>query len=449
MYFSKKILILFFIAHYSWCEDTKKKESPKIVSVNETKSVDKNSSIATTVPPVKAPLPNVCEKCNCTENSIKCETWDSSKVIKDYKWPNNTWEVVSFENTPLIHLTPFPALSIKKLVFTGNNIQEIDNKIFINITDLVEVDLSNNNLSSRILHSNVFEGKWASESYEPLKTLKVLNLSYNHIHTLNQRIFEHTKEIRLLSLRGNPFTMFDTPTRNALSDLPLLEELDISYCGLKSLPHEILHTSHMILLKLDLSGNKFTTPPLAFEYAKSLKVLTMDNNPIEFIGPANAFPELALLEELNLRNMSQLNRIGEGAFSKLKNLSILRIQNCLNFTEIHKKALVQTIGTLIPGLGRKFMGEKIDELKCAAPPEHIGKNLSSLAHRKLRCLDLYEARPERDAAVLVGILIGLLLMVPIGLTFFFLWKRGFFFCGSQSPGSFSRAFYRRTPADEI
>lgn len=95
------------------------------------------------------------------------------------------------------------------------------------------------------------------------------------------------------------------------------------------------------------------------------------------------------------------------------------------------------------------MGDKKDELKCAAPPEHVGKNLTSLEKWNLRCLDLYGARPERDAAVLVGILIGLILMIPIGLTFFFLWKRGFFFCGSQSPGSFSRAFYRRTPADEI
>lgn len=66
MYFSKIILILFLIAHHSRCDDTKKKESPKIVSVNETKPVDKNSTISTTVPPVKVPLTNVCDKCSCT-----------------------------------------------------------------------------------------------------------------------------------------------------------------------------------------------------------------------------------------------------------------------------------------------------------------------------------------------------------------------------------------------
>lgn len=58
--------------------------------------------------------------------------------------------------------------------------------------------------------------------------------------------------------------------------------------------------------------------------------MTLDNNPIKFIGQNynNTFPELSNLEELNLRNMSLLKQIGEGAFAKLSNLTILRIQNC-------------------------------------------------------------------------------------------------------------------------
>lgn len=94
------------------------------------------------------------------------------------------------------------------------------------------------------------------------------------------------------------------------------------------------------------------------------------------------------------------------------------------------------------------MGKEIAELKCSTPPEHAGKNLTSLAHRKLRCSDLYGARPERDAAILVGVLIGLFLAIPIALTLFVFWRRGFFFCGSQGPASFSRAFYKRAANDD-
>lgn len=108
------------------------------------------------------------------------------------------------------------------------------------------------------------------------------------------------------------------------------------------------------------------------------------------------------------------------------------------------------VGSLLPTLGKSLMGNEVDDLKCSSPPEHAGKNLTSLAKRKLRCKDLYGARPERDAAILVGIMIGLLLAIPVALTLFVFWRRGFFFCGSQGPASFSRAFYKRAaPDDEI
>lgn len=94
------------------------------------------------------------------------------------------------------------------------------------------------------------------------------------------------------------------------------------------------------------------------------------------------------------------------------------------------------------------MGEELDSLTCAFPPEHAGKNLSSLSHRSLRCLDLNNARPERDATILIGVLVGLLLAIPVCLTIFLFWRRGFFFCGTAGPATFSRAFYKRATDDD-
>lgn len=91
---------------------------------------------------------------------------------------------------------------------------------------------------------------------------------------------------------------------------------------------------------------------------------------------------------------------------------------------------------------------EINELTCSAPPEHAGKKLIFLAKRHLRCLDLYGAQPEKDAAILIGVLIGILLAIPVCLAIFVLWRRGFFFCGSQGPASFSRAFYKRASNDD-
>lgn len=94
------------------------------------------------------------------------------------------------------------------------------------------------------------------------------------------------------------------------------------------------------------------------------------------------------------------------------------------------------------------MGDNANNLFCSTPPEHAGKNMTLLEHRQLRCVDRYGARPERDAAILVGLLIGLLLAIPVALILFLLWRRGFIFCGPQNPGSFSRAFYKRASGDD-
>lgn len=103
---------------------------------------------------------------------------------------------------------------------------------------------------------------------------------------------------------------------------------------------------------------------------------------------------------------------------------------------------------MLPRYGKALIGDEVDELTCSAPPEHAGKKLVSLADRYLRCLDLYNARPEKDAAILIGVLIGLLVAIPIGMALFILWRRGFFFCGAQGPATFSRAFYKRASSND-
>lgn len=114
----------------------------------------------------------------------------------------------------------------------------------------------------------------------------------------------------------------------------------------------------------------------------------------------------------------------------------------------HISSSLFQINVLLPTYGKRLMGEEMNTLACAAPPEHEGENLTSLFNRSLRCLDLYNARPEKDAMILVGILIGILFAIPVCLTTFIFWRRGFFFCGSSGPASFSRAFYKRTMNDD-
>lgn len=83
-----------------------------------------------------------------------------------------------------------------------------------------------------------------------------------------------------------------------------------------------------------------------------------------------------------------------------------------------------------------------------------GQSLRRLqtAHYHMRCLDRFGSRPERDAPLLVGVLVGVLLAAPATLALVLLWRR----CpplpglpglarvrrGPRAGGEYSSAFYK-------
>ncbi|XP_031827427.1 podocan-like protein 1 [Nomia melanderi] len=448
-------------------------------------------------------LPSVCDVCNCTGDIVNCENRNLTNHFNDSQWPNKSIGVISFTGNSLVHLMPFPKIGIKKLFLQNNQINKIDDGTFMKLINLTELNLSHNNLTAENLHPHAFQGKFSTIAYEPLINLTRLSLAYNSIHSLHQDLFEHVPNIKVLDLSHNLFAKIDTRSLLAIVSLLRLEELDLSYCGLKSLPETMLH-SLSYLKKLDLSGNQITVPPVILDEAQSLEYLYLDENPIQVINQKHAFPNMSKLKELSLCCMPHLTVIGKGGFSGLASLEHLRIQSCPKLETIDEYAFASEtkeseqpdwpplkkldlsdnalrylpvhlvgaswdtleeldlmnnkwscdcnnqylIGTLLPKEGKRLMGDNVNALTCSAPPEHAGRNLTSLAHRKLRCLDIYGARPEKDATILIGVLIGLLLAIPVCLTLFVLWRRGFFFCGSQGPASFSRAFYKRATNEE-
>ncbi|CAK9831544.1 Leucine-rich repeat neuronal protein 1 [Anthophora retusa] len=485
--------ILFTVECQNITEIDKTGENDTVVTKIETAEPLEVSS----VPKLSA----LCTVCNCTGDIIDCDNRNLTNHFEDSQWPNKIFNVVSFKNNSLIHVKPFPAVQIRKLILKENKITKIDHAAFKQLINLTELDLSYNQITTENLQPDVFEGKFSSVLYEPLEKLVVLNLAHNMLVSLQQDLFEHISDLKVLNLSGNHFSNVDYGTSVALSSLPHLEELDLSYCRLKTLPSNQFYSSKS-LKKLNLSGNEFASPPNALEEATALEVLYMDENPIQIIHHSRPFSHMPSLKELSLCCMPYLTVVGKRAFSGLTSLESLRVENCPKLELIDEYALASEvdsegpvwpplkklylsdnalrylpqqfvarwdwleeldlmnnkwscdcnnqylIGTLLPQLGKKLMGDEMYKLTCATPPEHVGKNLTSLFHRKLRCLDLNGAQPEKDAAILIGVLIGLLLAIPVCLTIFILWRRGFFFCGTQGPATFSRAFYKRAVNDD-
>ncbi|XP_026673875.1 leucine-rich repeat neuronal protein 3-like [Ceratina calcarata] len=469
-------------------------------NVTETNATDtKNVETSKTNKTEEVVKPNLYTVCNFTGDIIDCDNKNLTNHFEDSQWPNKSMPIMLFKNNSLVHVKAFPKVGIKKLILQHNEITSIDDRAFKQIINLTELDLSYNYLTGEALRPSVFEGKFSPFAYEPLEKLVTLNMAHNKLHWLNQDIFEHMSSLKILNLSGNPLTNIDARTTIALSSLSQLEELDLSYCNLTTLPEHLFRTA-IHLKKLNISGNKFFIPPASLNEALTLEVLYMDENPIQIINSHQSFPIMPKLKELSLCCMPHLTVVGAGSFSGLTGLEHLRIQNCPKLESINEYALPSEnnsqpvwpplkrldlsdnalrylpqrfvekwdlleeldlmnnkwscdcdnqylIGTLLPKYGRKLMKDEVDSLVCASPPEHEGRNLTSLSHRTLRCLDLYGARPERDATILIGVLIGLLLAIPVCLTVFVFWRRGFFFCGRQSPATFSRAFYNRARTD--
>ncbi|XP_076643134.1 podocan-like protein 1 [Halictus rubicundus] len=494
-------LLLAFVIVFSVvnCEDA---------PTNTTKPVTKYTGVEhqetrAAGPVAEAKPPSLCTICNCTGDVIDCNKRNLTGHFEDSQWPSNPIRVMSFAENSMVHVTPFPKVAIEKLVLRANQITKIDDAAFMKLINLTELDLSHNNLTTENLQPPVFQGRFSVTYYEPLPNLTTLSLAHNNLHSLHPDFFEHTPYVKVLDLSHNLFAQIDSRAMLAITSLSYLEELNLSYCGLKTIPHTFLYSLRS-LKKLNLSSNQIAEPPADLGEAQSLEYLYLDENPLQIINQNHSFPNMSKLKELSLCCMPHLSVIGKGAFSGLASLEHLRIQNCPKLESIDEYAFAvevkelgqpewpplkkldlsdnalrylpvhlvgaswdtleeldlmnnkwscdcnnqYLIGMLLPKEGKRLMGENVNNLTCSSPPEHAGKNLTSLANRKLRCLDIYGARPEKDATILVGVLIGLLSATPICLTLFVLWRRGFFFCGSHGPASFSRAFYKRADNDE-
>ncbi|XP_063979003.1 leucine-rich repeat neuronal protein 3-like [Diachasmimorpha longicaudata] len=444
---------------------------------------------------------SVCQTCDCKADAINCTARGLDNNLADVVWPAMILKSITFEGNMIDHLKTFPNVTIERLILSRNKITKIDDAVFIWIKNLTELDLSHNHLTSTILRPEIFQGHFSPIEWEPLEKLRVLNLAHNNLHTLNQDLFEHITELKDLNLSGNPLSMIDHSSLDALGDLSILEELDLSNCELHNLPDTLFHVPKDTLKRLYLNGNRFSEVPLALQDATALEYLNMNENPIKILDGSNSFPHLPHLKDLRLRSMRELTAVGAGALAKLESLEYLYLDDCPTLSRIDEDALVKhtnhgaiwpplkgldisdnaleyipatllgrwdkleqldlsnnqwgcdcdnqfLVGNLLPKLGKTLLGDNVKTLYCVSPPEHVGKTLMSLSNRKLRCPDLYGARPERDAALLVGLMIGLLLAIPIAMTFFLLWRRGYFFCSPQHPASFSRAFYKRTSNDD-
>nr|CAD7407337.1 unnamed protein product [Timema poppensis] len=264
---------------------------------------------------------NICGVCSCEGDTVNCTNHSLTHHFNATDWPNITkgeqeLKVALFDYNTLIHVRVFPKLPLTHLSLSHNHIVKIDECAFQNMTNLTELDLSFNQLTSSLLSEDIFKGKYLPAEYEPLHSMRILKLGNNALHTLPNRIFIHLPNLEVLLLDKNEFSIIDRPTEISLSTLTNLNILDLSYNGLKFFPDTLLHTPRRLTTLL-LEGNQLTTVPKGLSASHKLEHLTLSGNPIEVINVENGFPKLEFLKSLQLSYMDKLTRIEAGGLAKL------------------------------------------------------------------------------------------------------------------------------------
>lgn len=93
----------------------------------------------------------------CLDGYVNCSARGLENHLEDTQWLNVTAKEISFEHNRLVHVTPFPKIIVEKIILRKNQISTIDSHAFKELVHLIELDLSNNQLTSEQLKPHIFE----------------------------------------------------------------------------------------------------------------------------------------------------------------------------------------------------------------------------------------------------------------------------------------------------
>nr|CAD7577626.1 unnamed protein product [Timema californicum] len=222
---------------------------------------------------------NICGVCSCEGDTVNCTNHSLTHHFNATDWPNITkgeqeLKVALFDYNNLIHVRVFPKLPLTHLSLSHNHIVKIDECAFQNMTNLTELDLSFNQLTSSLLSEDIF---------------KILDLSYNGLKFFPDTLLHTPRKLTTLLLEGNQLTTVP----KGLSASHKLEHLTLS-----GNPIEVINVE-----------NGF--PRL--EFLKSLQLSYMDKlTRIE----AGGLAKLTALEEFHCNHNPKLKFIDPTAFSR-------------------------------------------------------------------------------------------------------------------------------------
>lgn len=220
-----------------------------------------------------------------------------------------------------------------KLDLSSNNITELGEMTFTDLTDLEELILTDNDLER--IHPRAF---WANthlkklslkncglvdipwEAFHSLGQLTTLQLDQNEIWKVDATSFQYLTQLRNLRLEGNKLKTIPT---EALSSLSVLEALNLGSNLLTSIPVNAFPELRNLVILLIKRNQIATIHDEAFSNLTSLRVLELDDNLLPSIPPA--LTKLTALQELSVSG-NRIKYIPSGILQQSKGLALLELK---------------------------------------------------------------------------------------------------------------------------
>lgn len=260
--------------------------------------------------------PQPCpQQCNCLHDqssspaflAINCHERDFTGI----EIPVNVTHL-SFVGVSVVTLNTATfgnATLLKNITWQNSGIVQLEQDTFEKLKSLNLLDLSKNTLHT--VHGKTFH---------PLSELKLLNLSHNMLHDLPENIFEGLEKLEELSLSYNEFHVIPF---QVFAPLKLLKLLDLSYNTIALIPNDFF-LQNQLMIFLFLQGNHLTAlSSQSFAGMHNLTVLDLSNNTLNHL-PRNLFSGLRSLQYLNL-GKNLLNELSSNSFYGLNQLVWLNL----------------------------------------------------------------------------------------------------------------------------
>ncbi|XP_015189359.1 PREDICTED: protein toll-like [Polistes dominula] len=343
-------------------------------------------------------------------------------------------ETIDLSNNTFNEFSPELFSQNKKLkkVLLNNNKGELTtlpDKLFMQLTNLEEVQLRNNGLKS--LPVNLFRGSTSlkyidlSENFlqeipelifRDLQNVKKLSIRYNMIERLPDLIFRYVTNVTNLDLS---FNRIDYVQRYLFNGLKLLKELNMEGNGLKYINNDAFKTN------IELSIAKFSNNQLQFNYAHSksspfcenfhltelhlannqikdflwdfnlgqrtLQLLNLSHNDISKISAVNLiFASDDIVVDLRYNKIRHilLNEIDKYSYHNKKESNIIvYVENNPVLCDCDLYDLVRYVNKDMPYTAYNFVKLRLGNLRCLQPNGTEGPQIDQLNFKTYKCLE--------------------------------------------------------------